>query len=111
MKLRKRGASAQAGPEAHGIAAAEGRAASAIAPSGLAMGFHPLRDRCRDAGRWISSGDGRVLQDACRQSGAGLCQPYAVRDGAVEKLWPVLQPGDRLVVAQRYLAVLLWLTT
>ena len=45
-----------------------------MVPSGLAMGFHPLRDRCRNAGRWISSGDGRVLQDACRQSGAGFCQ-------------------------------------
>ena len=110
MKLRK-GVSAQAGSVAQGIAAAEGRAASAIVPSGLAMGFHPLRDRCRNAGRWISSGDGRVLLDACRQSGAGLCQPYAVRDGVVEKLWPVLQPGDRLVAAQRYLAVLLWLAT
>ena len=110
MKLRK-GVSAQAGSVAQGIAAAEGRAASAIVPSGLAMGFHPLRDRCRNAGRWISSGDGRVLLDACRQSGAGLCQPHAVRDGAVEKLWPVLQPGDRLVIAQRYLAVLLWRPT
>lgn len=93
------GAFAQAGPVAQGIAAAEGRAASAMVPSGLAMVFHPLRARCRNAGRRVSSGDGRVLLDACRQSGAGLCQPYAVRDGVVEKLWPVLQTGDRLVIA------------
>lgn len=85
MKLRK-GASAQAGPVAQGIAAAEGWAASAMVPSGLAMVFHPLQARCRNAGRRVSSGDGRVLLDACRQSGAGLCQPYAVRDGVVEKL-------------------------
>lgn len=38
MKLRK-GASAQAGPVAQGIAAAEGWAASAMVPSGLAMVF------------------------------------------------------------------------
>lgn len=34
----------------------------------------------------ISRGDSRVLPDACRQSGAGLCQPCVARDGAVEKL-------------------------
>ena len=80
------GASAQAGPVAQGIAAAEGPAASTMAPSGSAMVFHPLRARCRNAGRRISSGDSRVLPDACRQSGAGLCQPCVARDGAVEKL-------------------------
>lgn len=60
-----------------------GLAASAMAPSGLAMVLHPRR---RNAASWIISGDGRVLLDAGSQSGAGLCQPCAVRDGAVEKL-------------------------
>lgn len=51
---------------------------------------------------------------------AGFCRMLAVNlvqdsvshvKRSLEKLWPVLQPGDRLVAAQRYLAVLLWLTT
>ena len=60
-----------------------GQTASAMAPSGLVMVLHPLR---RHAASWIISGDGRVLPDTGSQSGAGLCQPCAVRDGAVEKL-------------------------
>lgn len=93
---------------AHGIAAAEGRAASAIMPSGLARVFILFGIIAATQG----GGSVAVMAGFCRMLAVNLVQDSVSHvKRSLEKLWPVLQPGDRLVAAQRYLAVLLWLAT